>query len=43
VKEDYTSATSLAPALRGHDAVVDLTNRTATEIQLRVIDATIAA
>lgn len=33
---------TLAPTLRGHDAVVDLTNRTATDVQL-VIDATIAA
>ena len=43
IKGDYTSAASLAPMLQGHDAVVDLTNRTATEIQLLIIDATIAA
>ena len=43
VKANYTSVSTLAPALRGHDAVVDLTNRTATEVQLLVIDATIAA
>ena len=33
----------MAISLHGHDAVVDLTNRIATEIQLRVIDATIVA
>ena len=43
IKGDYTSATSLASYLQGHDAVVDLTNRTATAIQLLVIDVTILA
>ena len=43
VKADYTSVSTLVPALHGHDAVVDLTNRTATDVQLLVIDATIAA
>lgn len=43
VKVDYTSVETLTPFLSGYDAVVDLTNRTATEIQLRVIDAAIAA
>ena len=43
VQGDYTSAESLAPCLRGHDAVVSLILRGQPDPQILVIDATIIA
>lgn len=43
VQGDYTSAQSLAPCLRGHDAVVSLILRGQPDPQILVIDATIIA
>lgn len=43
IQGDYTSAASLAPCLRGHDAVVSLILRGQPDPQILVIDATIIA
>ena len=43
VQGDYTSAESLAPCLRGHDAVVSLILRGQPDPQILVIDAAIIA
>ncbi|KAF2102782.1 NAD(P)-binding protein [Rhizodiscina lignyota] len=43
VKADYDSVDTIAPILRGHDAVIDLINRNQWETSIRIIDAAIAA
>lgn len=43
VKGDFTSASTLSPALQGHDTVISLLNRDVTAAQNTVTDATILA
>lgn len=42
-KADYTSIATIAPSLRGHDALVSLINRDEADVQIMIIDAAIEA